>query len=287
MKISLIVCTRNRAVHLEPTINSLLRMQTSEPWQLIIVNNGSTDNTALILEDLSRHDQEHIFVTTEQKLGVANAQNAGLKLATGEIIAFTDDDCYPEPDFLERVRDCFKEDPIDYLGCRVLLYDQQDAAITIQTRQDRLEISPYSYISAGLIHGAAFAFKRDALRAIGGFDPDCGPGSVMKSGNDINTLVRCSAMGLRGAYDPRPVVYHHHRRKPGPEIDQLLKRYDASRGAAYLVGITSPGTRSAYVWPVFRRIAGNLLKGHWATLFREVSGAYRFSRILKRRGLPS
>ena len=281
--ITLIVCTKNRALHLQPTLEALSRLQTAEPWQLVVVNNGSTDKTQDLLDPFAERDPTHVLIVQEALPGVANAQNAGLKHASGDIIAFCDDDCYPEPDYLERIRECFAESSIEYLGGRILLYDHLDAPVTIQTRETRVDLPPNCYIPAGTIHGAAYAFTRTAIEALGGFDPAWGPGGELGSGNDINMLVRCSAMGFRGAYDPRPLVYHHHRRRSGADVDRVLKRYDVSRGAAYFLGISNAGTRRAYLWPVLRRVAGNILKGHWGTLARELSGGYRYARIRSRR----
>ncbi|MEP7062490.1 MAG: glycosyltransferase family 2 protein [Betaproteobacteria bacterium] len=282
-KISLIVCTRNRATYLPSALDALSRMQTADPWELIVVNNASTDSTQHLLEQFAARNPSHVRLVQQPIRGLANAQNAGLAYATGDIFAFTDDDCYPEPDYLERIRACFDESPIQYLGGRVLLYDRRDAPVTIQTRETRVDLPPHCYIPAGIIHGAAFAFTREAMDALGGFDPTLGIGGALDSGNDINALIRCSAMGFRGAYDPRPVVYHHHRRRSEDDVERLLKRYDVSRGAAYYMGISNASTRRAYAWPVLRRVASNLLKGHWGTLQRELSGGYRFARILRGR----
>jgi len=281
--ITLIVCTRNRAKHLPPALEALSRVRTRRHDEIIIVNNRSDDATQDLLESYARRVPGRVCILQESERGIANAQNSALRHARGDIIAFTDDDCYPEPDFLERIRECFLESPIDYLGGRVLLYDRRDAPVTIQTRATRVDLPPNSYVPAGLIHGAAFAFTRRAIDAIGGFDPATGSGAALGSGNDINALVRCSALGFRGAYDPRPVVYHHHRRRPGSDVEGLLKRYDVARGASYFLGISHPATRRAYAWPLVRRLAGNLLKGHWGTLAREITGGYRYARIRMKR----
>jgi glycosyltransferase involved in cell wall biosynthesis len=283
LKISLIVCTKNRARFLPFALESLSRLKVQGPWELIVVNNGSTDNTQVLLENFAQSDVGHVKLVYEARAGLANAQNAGLLVATGDIIAFTDDDCYPEPDFLEQIKTCFAEGSISYLGGRVLLFDPQDAAITIQTRENRVEMPPFCFVPTGAIHGAAFAFTRATLDQLGGFDPDLGIGGTLNSGNDINALIRCSALGLAGAYDPRPVVYHHHHRKPGLDEQTLMKRYDVSRGAAYYLGIASPTTRANYLWPVCRHLLGNMVTGKWALLSRELSGAYRYARIMSRR----
>lgn len=282
-KISLIVCTRNRSTYLPNALAALSRMRTANPWELILVNNGSTDATQTSLESFAVRDPAHVLVVQQPIRGLANAQNAGLAHATGDIIAFTDDDCYPRADYLQRIRECFAESPIQYLGGRVLLYDRRDAPVTIQTRDSRVELPPHCYIAAGTIHGAAFAFTREAMNALGGFDPTLGSGGALDSGNDINALIRCSALGFRGAYDPRPVVFHHHHRRSDIDVERLLKRYDVSRGAAYYMGISHATTRRAYLWPIVRRVASNLLKGHWGTLQRELSGGFRYARILRHR----
>jgi glycosyltransferase involved in cell wall biosynthesis len=284
--LTLIVCTRNRAGYLPATLAAFASLDTTDGVDIIIVDNGSTDDTPRLLDAFARQCPDRVRVVREERRGLANAQNAGLRVAQGDILAFTDDDCYPCPDYLQRIRECFLESPIDFLGGRVLLHDPEDAPITIQTSETRVELPPHSYIPAGLIHGAAFAFTREAMQKLQGFDPDTGSGSTLDSGNDINTLIRCSALGLRGAYDPRPVVYHHHRRKPGADVEVLMRRYDVSRGAAFFLGLSHPATRAAYTWPLLRRVAGNVLKGRWGTLAREVSGGYRYARIRAKRAGP-
>ncbi|MBT3066092.1 glycosyltransferase family 2 protein [Rhodoferax sp. U11-2br] len=283
MKISLIVCTKNRAPQLNTTLKKLSELQTADPWEMILVNNGSTDNSQKLLEDFCVLDPEHRKVFFEPKSGVSHAQNTGLQHATGDIIAFSDDDCYPEPDYLNTIRACFIESPIDFLGGRVLLFDPQNAAITIQTCPDRIDVHAHSYIKTGMIHGCSIAFTREAIETIGGFDPEVGPGSPLNSGNDIITLIRCSAHGYRGAYDPRPVVYHHHGRSWGHDIDRILRRYDVSRGAAYYLGLYYKTTRKAYLWPTFKHVLAQILKGRWFSLKNEILGAYLYSVVLKKR----
>ena len=281
--ISLIVCTRNRASTLPAALSALIALQTAGQWEMIIVNNGSTDGTQSLLEAFRSTDPRHIKIVSEPAVGLSKAQNAGLLQATGSIIALSDDDCYPMPDYLERIRDCFQDTRISYLGGRVLLFDKNDAPVTIQTSEQRLEFPAGSYIRPGVIHGAAFAFRREVLNSIGGFDPDLGPGSFLGSGNDINVLVKCSAMGYIGVYDPRPTVRHHHRRQQQRDVVQLLKRYDFSRGAAFATGLYYPGTRLAYLGPSIRKIFSDILKLRFGALKRELIGAYRYYSILKSR----
>jgi glycosyltransferase involved in cell wall biosynthesis len=103
--VSAIICTYNRAKVLPGAIASVLA-QTHRPLQLVIVNDGSTDNTADVLREhepeVRAAGVEPIFFT-QANAGLSGARNAGLKLATGEYIAFLDDDdfWYPEKTALE------------------------------------------------------------------------------------------------------------------------------------------------------------------------------------------
>lgn len=283
VSISLIVCTRNRAATLATTLAALAEMKTTGEWELIIVNNGSTDGTADLLSAFQKTDPTHIQIVNESATGVSRAQNTGLQHASGSIIALSDDDCYPMPDYLERVKECFQDKRIGYVGGRVLLFDKSDAPITIQTSQQPIHFEAGSYIRPGVIHGAAFAFRRETLDAIGGFDPDLGPGSILGSGNDINVLVKCSAMGYAGRYDPRPTVRHHHRRQQQKDVTQLLKKYDFSRGAAFMTGLYHRGTRQAYWLPSIKKIIADIAKFRFGALLRELTGAYRYYLILRSR----
>jgi len=135
MKITLIVCTRNRASQLTATLQKLSKLKTKEPWVIILVNNGSDDSNQEILENFCAIDTVHRKVFHEPKLGVSNAQNTGIKHVTGEIIAVSDDEATQNLTILiGSERDLFfVESPIDYLGGRVLLFDPEDAPVTIQT----------------------------------------------------------------------------------------------------------------------------------------------------------
>lgn len=242
-KISIVLCTRNRASRLLDTLIHYEKIITNIPWNLIIVNNGSTDITQQILHDFSKRNISFLLdILYEPRKGASYARNTGWQKANGKIIAFVDDDCYPQYDFVDQIWKIFSETCLDYLGGKILLYDPSDYPITIQLRDTRLVLSPGSFIPTGLIHSANLAFKKEALCALDGFDEMLGAGTPF-SCEDVDLISRASAAGFLGTYDPRVVVFHHHRRQSKNEVRNLIHSYDIGRGAYYMKCILDPVRR--------------------------------------------
>lgn len=241
--ISLVLCTRNRVSQLERTLESLRHLELPQRWELVIVDNGSSDGTPDLLRGLSDDPTRSLRVVHEPTPGLGTARNSGWRASSGSIIAFTDDDCYPASDYLARVEQCFAERAdLGFVGGRILLHDPSDARVTIQEHSEPVEFPPRRLVPAGWIQGAAFACRRQALEDIGGFDARFGAGTPFAC-EDIDAVARISAAGWVGSYDPRPVVAHHHGRKPGPEIDRLHHTYSVGRGAYFAKSLRDPVLR--------------------------------------------
>ncbi len=233
MDLSVIISTRNRRFGLAKSLAAIERLEADFEWELVLVDNGSTDGTGEALEEFCRRTSLRARVVVEPQPGLANARNRGLREAKGLYFAFTDDDCYPSPDWLMQVKAVFDEDPtIGYVGGRILLFDPTDQRITIQERADRVALERDVFLPAGFIQGANFALRREAVCDTGWFDPFFGPGAHYNA-EEVDYLSRVSAAGWKGVYDPRPVVYHHHGRKTVEEVDKLRASYDHGRGAYY------------------------------------------------------
>lgn len=278
MDITLVICTRNRAKRLADTLPHLARLSADAHCEIVFVNNGSSDTTREILAEFVDSSGLDSRVVDEPRIGLSVARNTGWRLASGQVVAFTDDDCYPRPDYLKQLRVCFGEAEADqsYLGGRVLLFDRNDAPITIQPLEQRVEISPRSFLQTGLLHGANMALRREVLERVGGFDEKLGAGTDVHCGEDTDILARASALGLRGAYDPRPVVFHHHRRSRPEDVKRLLEKYDIGRGAYYAKSLMDRRMRGNYFWPVLRKIGGNIWRCDFAVMRRELHGAWTY-----------
>lgn len=274
MELSLVVCTRNRGDQLHFALEHCARLQVEQPWELVVVDNGSTDGTSAVLKEFAQSFDGSVRLLFEPKPGLARARNTGWRAASGSIVAFTDDDCYPQADYLAQIHRCFEEASVGFLGGRVLLYDPEDYPITIQLLDRRVDLPPRSFVPPGLIHGANFAFRRDILEAIGGFDERFGAGTELFSAEDTDALARASAYGCRGAYDPRPVVFHHHRRRDLNEIRRLQRAYTIGGGAYWLKCALNPRVGYKYFlrWPNAMYRAGIRATAWYLT------GAWRFIR---------
>jgi GT2 family glycosyltransferase len=127
----------------------------------------------------------------------------------------------------------FADQSVGFSGGRILLHDASDARITIYEHPTEQIYHAQGFIVAGVIQGANMAFRRQALVDIDGFDDNIGAGTPFTF-EDVDAELRALAAGWIGKYDPRSVVYHHHGRKPGIEVEALSRVYDTARGAYYM-----------------------------------------------------
>lgn len=279
---SVIVCSRNRREQLLRTVRHIGGLGWRRPWELLVVDNASTDGTRPALDACQATAQFPLRILHQDRPGLGRAKNTALEAASGDIVAFTDDDCYPEADWLDALAECFLDPSVAYVGGKVTLFDREDVPITIQLRNERWEIPPGSVIKAGSLLGANLAIRRDALLAIGGFDPRFGPGAFCKSGVDVEVMARLSAAGYLGIYDPRPSVAHHHGRRTEAEIRALMHRYAVGRGACYAKALMDrtmrPKVARAWYWSLREHVAS----GSWRDILGEVEGAVRFGAVAVR-----
>jgi cellulose synthase/poly-beta-1,6-N-acetylglucosamine synthase-like glycosyltransferase len=163
---------------------------------------------------ISRNDLSVKYVF-ESKPGKSNALNTGIENSKGDIVAFSDDDCYPSPDFLSAIWSAFEDLSVSYTVGRVMLHDPADYPIAVNESMIPVTYRGRSFLSAGLgfFGGGNMAFRRNVLVGIGGFDPMFGPGSRFRYAEDLDVIGRASARGYEGRYYPEIVVRHHHQRK--------------------------------------------------------------------------
>ena len=180
--ISVIICTRNRAQSLSRCLESVSKMIAPFPWELIIVDNGSSDNTSDVVFKFKKTHNLYVKYTYAEKPGLGRARNFGIRLAEGEIIVFTDDDCYPESDYLIQVKRVFDNPNIGFFGGRVILHDPEDYPVTIQLKKEKELLPPGTFIKPGLIHGANMGFRKKVFKTIGGFNELLGAGTPLSSG---------------------------------------------------------------------------------------------------------
>jgi glycosyltransferase involved in cell wall biosynthesis len=230
--VSLIICTRDRCQQLVRCLQSVRRIAFERHWELVIVDNGSVDETAIVVKEASITSCIPVSYVLEPKPGLANAHNSALRVAGGEILAFIDDDCYPAHDFLSQLWAAFADPSVGYISGRIMLHDPTDCPVTISDSTTPRIFPSGSFIRAGNVQGANMSFRRQVLLDMGGFDPLFGPGSQFNA-EDADAAGRASAMGWNGLYCPEVVVSHHHGRK-AYDVVRLERSYATGRGAYHM-----------------------------------------------------
>ena len=115
-KVSVIVPIYNVEKYLEKCINSLLS-QTLEDIQIILVNDGSKDNSGNIAKEYEKNNKDRVIYVEKENGGLSDARNYGLKYATGDFIAFLDSDDYIEKNAYEEMYNKAIEENVDYVEC--------------------------------------------------------------------------------------------------------------------------------------------------------------------------
>ncbi len=282
--LSVIVCTRDRLDSLKQCVAALAAVRTEQAWELVVVDNASSDGTAEYLGVLAKQALPipKLTTTLEPKRGLAAARNTGWRSASANLLAFTDDDCYVASEFVDSVIQVFAEN-YNYGFCsgRILLFDDRDYPVTIQESEERVEFLPQTFLPAGAVQGANLAFRKEALERIGGFDERLGAGTPFPS-EDVDAAAAALWAGFPGVYDPRPVVFHDHGRRTDQAVNALRASYDAGRGAYYAKNIWQPRTRAAYLKAWGKSIRRDLRESRWSgrlplQSIREVISGARFT----------
>ena len=217
---------------------------------------------------------------------LSDAKNQAIAAARSEILAFTDDDCYPRSDYLRALADVFQANDVGVVGGRVVRHDPTDANVSIRDDDTPATIEPGTFVYPGTVHGANLALRREVLAATGGFDPLLGPGTPCVAAEDIDLVARAVWAGWRARYDPGPVVSHHHGRKPGEEADRVRRGYDYGRGAYYTKFLLNSRARRVYLrgWYELSRRGPRAVARQ--RVRRELAGGGRYLRQRLLHGAP-
>lgn len=158
--VSIILCTYNRASLLPNAIRSV-RSQTHRDWELIIIDDGSTDNTKSVVREFQSKDKRIIYHFQTNK-GLAKARNAGMKFSAGDELCFIDSDDEIAPTHLElRLRYFAHHPTVDFLygGMDLIGSKQQQYVVDMTDRTTMIHLSKCHV-------GGTFFFRRTVLRYV-------------------------------------------------------------------------------------------------------------------------
>jgi GT2 family glycosyltransferase len=222
--ISVVIATRNRRLSLARCLHSLRASVVPDDVgaEVVVVDNGSSDETGDVVRDLERQGGRlSVRYLFEGRQGKTFAVNAGVAVARGRLLAFTDDDVAVDASWIAEVAGEFQRDPeLALLAGRVVLGERESARVAVTAAREPQDLSPARPIQ-GLVLGSNLAVRREVLVTVGGRDTRLGPGRGL-SCEDIDFVYRVLRAGFRGRFSPLPVVHHF----PGPR----------DRGTEYLRG---------------------------------------------------
>lgn len=198
--ISVVLCSYNGSATIRDTLEALIRLDY-ENYEVIFVNDGSKDNTA---EIVAEYDVRKI---NQPNKGLSVARNTGIEAARGEIVAFIDDDAYPDAQWLRYLAQAFlTTEHAGIGGPNIAPGDDGPIANCVA-------LSPGGPVHVLLtdeiaehIPGCNMAFRREALLKIGGFDP-----IYRTAGDDVDVCWRMQVAGYTIGFHPVAFVWHHRR----------------------------------------------------------------------------
>jgi glycosyltransferase involved in cell wall biosynthesis len=234
--ISVVVCTYNRAGPLQrflARIGELGSPRQTLPWELVVIDNNSNDDTRAVVERMRALLPVPVAYHFEPRQGLSHARNAALMNARYDIVAFTDDDCLFDNEWLQGIAREFAADAsLAILGGRVEAAPGLPTELSTRRGRERVEVKTLTDIRRNLI-GCNMALKRSLLRDVGPFDTRLGAGTSCKAGEDSDYIYRALRSGRRILYCPDVLIEHHHDRTDEHAVRAVRGNYLMGRGAFY------------------------------------------------------
>jgi GT2 family glycosyltransferase len=199
-RISVIVCSYNGARTIRNCFEGLVKLEYPN-YEVIVVDDGSVDETAAIAQRYNFR-----LIRTENR-GLSNARNTGLHAALGEIVAYIDDDAYPDPHWLTYLAIMFET--TDYAGIggpNLAPADDGPVADCVANAPGGPIHVLLNDCEAEHIPGCNMAFRRTILLSIDGFDPQ-----FRTAGDDVDVCWRLQQHGWKLGFSPAAMVWHHRR----------------------------------------------------------------------------
>ncbi len=275
-RISVIVCTYNGERTIRDCLEGLLNLDYPN-FEVVIVDDGSTDATAKIAGEYPFR-----LIRTENR-GLGNARNTGMEAASGEIVAYLDDDAYPDPHWLLYLAYTFMSTTHAGVGG---LNVAPPGDGTTAACVDNAPGNPVHILltdqEAEHIPGCNMAFRKGCLEEIGGFDPQ-----FRVAGDDVDVCWRRRERGSTLGFSPAAMVWHHRRdsvraywrqQKGYGKSEALLERkwpekYNVAGHLLWAGRIYGKGLMRALAWPQERIHYGVWGAGLFQSIYTSSPGA--------------
>ncbi|HEX6535683.1 MAG TPA: glycosyltransferase [Gemmatimonadaceae bacterium] len=281
-RISVVVCSYDGHATIRECLDGLRRLDYPD-YEVIVVDDGSTTDAVATIAAEYRADGVRLIRTPNR--GLSAARNAGLAAATGEIVAYIDDDACPDRHWLTYLAAIFlRTSFVGVGGPNLPLADDGPIADCVANAPGGPAHVLLSDREAEHIPGCNMAFRKDALEAIGGFDP-----RFRAAGDDVDLCWRLQERGWKLGFDPAAVVMHHRRKSVRAfwrqqrgygRAEAMLERkwpqkYNAVGHVAW-----SGRIYASYLTQALASRAGRIYYGSWGggsfqSLYEPASGSFR------------
>ncbi len=214
--LSVVVSTYNRADRLPLALDALLEQAGDVPYEIIVVDNNSTDRTRDVVEAIAAKWHGKIRYAFEPRQGLSHGRNTGIAQSSAPLVAFTDDDVRVAADWVSQLKRVFDEHPeASYVGGPVLPNFLQPPPPWL-TKSHWAPLALQDYGPEGIVTGkergmclvgANMTFRRNVFERVGTFSPALGRiKDGIGSTEDHDMQLRVWRAGMQGLYDPSPIV---------------------------------------------------------------------------------
>lgn len=163
-KVSIILPVYNGADHVADSIKSVID-QTYENWELIVVNDCSTDNTLQICQDIATKESRIKVISNERNLKLPNTLNAGFKEAAGDYYTWTSDDNLYKPNAIATLIETLENNPD-----AVMVYSDYTNIDVDGNLLGEGKLQDPEYIVTGNVFGACFIYTAEIAKKVGEYD---------------------------------------------------------------------------------------------------------------------
>lgn len=218
--ISIVICCYNSADRLSPTLAHLAAQQvTGVPWEIILVDNASTDNTAEVARSLWQSDYlAPLRVVHEPQPGLSSARRRGVQEASYDIVSFVDDDNWVCPEWVQTIAEIMAQHPeVGACGSRSEVVSTVPPPAWFTEYQSYYAVGDQASTAGdvtekGVLWGAGLSIRKPVWNAIfqQGFQQILSDriGSSLMSAGDFELCLAIRAAGWRLWYDPRLSLRH-------------------------------------------------------------------------------
>jgi len=225
-RISVVVCAYQAERTLEACLIALTALRYPDA-EVLLVDDGSTDATAEIAARFPA-----VRVLTQENRGLSAARNAGVEASSGTIVAFTDADCVVDPDWLTYLAHAFASGFVAVGGPNLPPPEDERTAACVAAAPGGPAHVLLDDAIAEHVPGCNMAFRRDVLRALGGFDP-----IFRAAGDDVDVCWRLQDAGHRIGFSPAALVWHFRRNT----VAAYLRQQMGYGAAEALLAVKHPG----------------------------------------------